>query len=66
MIIHFVGFRDSHRFHQAMKVFGKPHFIHPRPDIWMWGDIDIDNDVVVISDDYKTMKLNKDANPDFM
>lgn len=66
MIIHFVGFRDTHRFYQAVKVFGKPHFIHPRPDQRMWGDIDLITDLVVISDDWKVTKLNKDVNPDYM
>lgn len=31
-IVHFVGFKDD-RYHNAVKVFGPPHYIHPGFDM---------------------------------
>jgi hypothetical protein len=50
MAVHFVGFcEDSHSFHQAVKVFGKPDFFHR---VWdarakFGGEFDPENDVRV-------------------
>lgn len=64
--LHFVGFRDSYRYHRAIGIFGKPDFIHPRPDSRMLGEIDPDHDTVVISDDWRHIKVDKGHNPDYM
>ena len=37
-IIHFVGFRDD-RYWNAVRVFGRPHFIHRRWDLRAQRDI---------------------------
>ena len=45
--VHFVGFRTDAEFSAAVKVFGKPDFIHLFHDQRMHGDIDADLDIVV-------------------
>ena len=48
--VHFVGFRTDAQYSAAVKVWGKPDFIHMWPDHRMWGDIDPDNDIVVFGE----------------
>ncbi len=45
--LHFVGFRDD-RFHNAVKVFGLPDFVHRYWDVRALGDI-APGDVVVFA-----------------
>lgn len=45
--IHFVGFRGE-EYHSAVKVFGRPHFIHRGWDLRAQREI-ADNDVVVFA-----------------
>lgn len=55
--IHFVGFRGD-EFNRAIKVFGKPDFIHRNFDtrVFGGGEFDKDNDIVIFanSSDAKT------------
>ncbi len=46
-ITHFVGFRDD-RYWNAVRVFGRPHFIHRRWDLRAQRDIH-PNDLVVFA-----------------
>ena len=46
-MIHFVGFRNDAEYSAAVKVWGKPDFVHKWHDRRMWGDIDPENDTVV-------------------
>jgi hypothetical protein len=48
-VVHFVGFRDD-RFWNAVKVFGRPHFIHRGWDLRARREIDLENDLVVFAD----------------
>ena len=45
-IVHFIGF-DGNGFSAAVKVWGRPDFIHKFFDKRSLGDIDFDNDTVV-------------------
>jgi hypothetical protein len=45
--IHFVGFRTDAEYNSAIRVWGKPDFIHMWHDHRMYGDIG-DNDTVVL------------------
>ncbi|TCD04125.1 hypothetical protein EYB45_09440 [Erythrobacteraceae bacterium CFH 75059] len=44
-LVHFVGFRDD-RYWNAVRVFGRPDFIHPSWDRHAIGDIDA-GDIVI-------------------
>ena len=44
--IHFVGFRTDAEYNSAIRVWGKPDFIHMWHDRRMYGDIG-DNDTVI-------------------
>jgi hypothetical protein len=46
MAIHFIGFRGN-EYHNAVKVFGEPDFIHMTHDNRMYGEVDINNDILV-------------------
>ena len=46
--IHFVGFRHDSEYLSAVKVFGKPHFIHYVHDKRMYQEIDASKDVVCL------------------
>jgi len=48
--IHYVGFRTDAQYSAAVKVFGKPDFIHSFHDYRSYGDIDFDNDIIVFGD----------------
>tara|TARA_Y100001937_G_C6846494_1_gene210139 strand:+ start:22 stop:261 length:240 start_codon:yes stop_codon:yes gene_type:complete len=48
MAIHFVGFRTDAEYMAAVRVYGKPDFIHLYHDRRMYGDIDPDRDIVVL------------------
>ena len=48
--VHFVGFRTDAQYSAAVKVWGKPDFVHMWHDHRMWGDIDDDVDTVVFGD----------------
>ena len=48
MAIHFVGFRTDAEYLAAVRAFGKPDFIHRYHDRRMYGDIDMDNDMIVL------------------
>ena len=47
--VHFVGFREDREFLAAVRVFGQPDFIHKIHDHRAYGDIDEDNDIVVLA-----------------
>ena len=47
--IHFVGFRHDSEYLTAIKVWGKPHYIHYVHDQRMYQEIDTENDIVVFS-----------------
>lgn len=49
-ITHFVGFRDD-RYWNAVRVFGRPHFIHRRWDLRAQRDIHPDDLVVFAQGD---------------
>ncbi len=55
-MIHFVGFRGD-EYISAIRVFGKPDFIHMTHDHRMYGDIDTDSDTIV---------FGPKADPDFI
>jgi hypothetical protein len=46
--VHFVGFRGD-EFCRAQKVWGYPDFIHKWHDHRMYGDIDIENDIIIFA-----------------
>jgi hypothetical protein len=48
-MLHFVGFRNDNDYLAAVRVFGRPDFIHVTHDHRMYGDVDVDNDTVVFS-----------------
>lgn len=48
IIVHFVGFKDD-RYHNAVKIFGPPHYIHPGYDLRALRDI-APGDLVVFAD----------------
>ena len=48
--VHFVGFRTDAQYSAAVRVFGKPDFIHSYHDHRSYGDIDFDNDLIVYGD----------------
>lgn len=52
--LHFVGFKDD-RYHNAVKVFGQPHYIHPGWDLRAFREI-APGDVIVFAngDDSQT------------
>lgn len=59
MVLHFVGFKDE-RYWSAIKVFGRPDFVHR---YWDWrcvADID-DGDMVVFADGDETMPVRRFA-----
>ena len=43
--VHFIGFRGE-EYWSAVRVFGRPDFVHAWHDARMWGDVG-DNDVLV-------------------
>ena len=45
-----MGFRTDAQYSAAVKVWGKPDFVHMWHDHRMWGDIDDDVDTVVFGD----------------
>ena len=47
--VHFVGFRDD-RYWAAVKVFGRPDFIHRIWDLRARREIDFEHDVIVFAD----------------
>ena len=49
MAVHFVGFRKDQEYFQAVMVWGKPDFIHLVFDYRSRGDMDFDNDTIVIA-----------------
>lgn len=46
-LVHFIGF-DGDGYAAACRVFGRPDFIHKINDFRSHGDIDFDNDIVLI------------------
>ena len=47
--VHFVGFRDDAEYWAAVRVFGRPDFIHLIHDKRLYGDVDTSRDVVIIA-----------------
>ena len=47
-IVHFIGFRGD-EFNSAVKIWGKPDFIHPVNDYRANVDIDWDNDIIIFA-----------------
>ena len=52
MAVHFVGFKDSTRYHRAIQVFGQPDFVHRQWDMRakFGGEFDAENDYFVFCD----------------
>lgn len=48
MHVHFIGFNNTHQFHSACRVFGKPDFIHRRWDVRAKQEVQ-DGDVAVFA-----------------
>lgn len=46
MAVHFIGFRGN-EYHNAVKAFGQPDFVHMIHDNRMYGEVDINNDILV-------------------
>ena len=46
MAVHFIGFRGN-EYNNAVKVFGEPDFVHMSHDQRMYGEVDLDKDVLV-------------------
>jgi len=59
MCVHFIGFRTDHEYQSAIKVFGKPDFVHKWHDRRAYGDIDTDNDTVVFASKARPDVINK-------
>lgn len=51
MAVHFVGFRTGDQYHNAIKVFGRPDFIHRSWDVRakFSGEWDPDHDIFVFA-----------------
>ena len=47
--VHFVGFRTDEQWSAAVKVWGKPDFVHRWHDHRMYGDIDTGCDTVIFA-----------------
>jgi hypothetical protein len=45
--VHFVGFRDDAEYIAAVRVWGRPDFIHVFHDLRMYGDVG-ENDIIVL------------------
>jgi hypothetical protein len=61
--VHFVGFRGAD-FISAVKVFGKPDFVHITHDHRMYGDIDLDHDLVIFGSKAKADVIRPLSDPD--
>jgi len=48
MHVHFVGFRTDAEYSAAVRVWGRPDFIHMFHDRRMYGDVDTERDIVVL------------------
>lgn len=57
--VHFVGFRNE-EYWSAVKVFGKPHFIHKDYDLRTFSEV-AEDDVVVFGPKYHFCKVVWDA-----
>jgi hypothetical protein len=44
--LHFVGFTNEEQIRKASRIFGEPHFIHPKWDVRAEQELDVD-DVIV-------------------
>jgi len=55
-LVHFVGFKDD-RYTTAVRIFGKPDFIHRIWDIRAQKEI-MEDDVVVFADDYREISIH--------
>jgi hypothetical protein len=53
MLVHFVGVTQD-QFVNAVRVFGKPDFVHKWHDHRSHGDVDWDSDTVVLGDKGRT------------
>ena len=62
--LHFVGFRDD-RWHNAIRVFGHPDFIHPKWDMRARREL-ADGDVIVFADGDENSPLAKHNATDFI
>lgn len=59
MSVHFVGFRSDSEYWNAIKIWGKPDFIHLIHDHRMYGDIDTDADIVIFASKAKPDQISK-------
>ena len=66
MAVHFVGFKDSHRFWLAVQVFGQPDFVHRFWDFRArdGGEFDPENDFFVFCDCDETFRPRPNAYDD--
>ena len=62
LITHFVGFRDD-RYWNAVRVFGRPHYIHRRWDLRAQRDIHPD-DLVVFAQGDKSQQPSRISGDD--
>tara|TARA_R100001143_G_C3308147_1_gene108887 strand:+ start:481 stop:738 length:258 start_codon:yes stop_codon:yes gene_type:complete len=46
--VHFIGFRTDQEYWSAVKIWGSPDFIHKVHDKRAYGDIDKENDTVIL------------------
>lgn len=62
--LHFVGFRDD-RWWNAVRVFGRPDFVHPRWDMRARREI-AENDMVVFADGDEFQTVSRFNAPDYI
>jgi hypothetical protein len=55
--IHFVGFRNDSEYWAAVKIWGRPTFIHPSHDFRMYGEIG-PGDVVIFGSKGNPNEIN--------
>lgn len=63
-MLHFVGFHDD-RWWNAVRVFGRPDFIHPRWDLRARREI-ADGDAVVFADGDESRPVSRFNAPDYI
>ena len=57
--VHFVGFRTGQEYWSAVRVWGKPDFIHMTHDHRMYGDVDMQQDTIIFGSKASPDKIDK-------
>ena len=57
-IVHFIGFRGD-EYNSAVKIWGKPDFIHPVHDRRAYVEIDKENDILIFAGKERPEILSK-------